>query len=740
MVGRTRTVMRHEWMGTGIRLAYVGDATAIDAASIQARLAAAGGFFIEWHRDPDSLQRAASRPDVVLLGPEIDPERVTLSALGLEPASVVLCLQPPQIASGGAEESSSPYRSVRAGPALEPTIRLEFESAQMRAGPPRRSPSVTRGELPAGELIRRSDERYRLVALACRDGVWDWDLVAGEISYSKRWLEMIGLVAAPSPSPDVWFDRVHSDDLRVLHEAISTHLEGLTERLSVRYRLRGEDGSYRWMEASALAASDQRGVPYRLVGTQMDVTESVFAEHRLATEATHDSLTGLANRSLFMSRLEHVVDQGLIARDTHFAVLFVDIDRFKWVNDSLGHAVGDELLVELADRLAAVSRPGDTVSRLAADEFAVLLTGLTGPDDASSVAERMLSSIDRRFLLAGREIEVRASIGIATSRTAYGSSDELLRQAGLALYRAKQDVHSGYVVYDDEVDSEASERLETEQALRRALQQGDMVLHYQPIVDLGTGRIVSFEALVRWEHPERGLLGPNQFLTLAEQTGLIVPLGEHVLRQGCLQLRAWTDRRNAGHLSISVNVSARQLAEAGLVDVVSGVLAETGVEAHRLTIEVTEHSVIHNVQAAAATLEAIRALGVRVHTDDFGSGHAALSYLRLFPVDALKIDRSFIAGLGSERSALPFVRAMVTLAHSLGLGVIAEGVETAEQLDVLQSLGCEEAQGYFFAPPRSAEDIVDLNDTRPRIVYDDDDELALQGDSELFVDLERFGP
>lgn len=730
--------MRHEWMGPGIRLAYVGDATAIDAASIQARLAAAGGFFIEWYRHPSSLRHAVPVPDVVLLGPEIGPDEATPAALDLAPAPVVLRLQPAIVPLAQTDERSFPYRSVPAGPALESTIRLELESAQMHTGTSRRSPPRTHAELPVAEVIRRSDERYELVALACRDGVWDWDLLAGEITYSERWLEMIGLATAPAPSPDVWFDRVHADDLQILHEAISTHLEGLSEGFSVRYRMRVGDGSFRWMEARALAASDQRGLPYRLVGTQMDITESVFAEQRLATEDTHDSLTGLANRSLFISRLEHVVDQGLMARDAHFAVLFVDIDRFKWVNDSLGHVAGDELLVELADRLAAVSRPGDTLARLAADEFAVLLTDLAGPDDASSVAERMLSSIDRRFVLAGREIEVRASIGIATSRTAYGSSDELLRQAGLALYRAKQDLHSGYVVYDDEVDSEASERLETEQALRRALQQGDIVLHYQPIVDLGTGRIVSFEALVRWEHPERGLLGPNQFLTLAEQTGLIVPLGEHVLRQGCLQLRAWTDRRNAGHLSISVNVSSRQLAEAGLVDVVSGVLAETGVEAHRLTIEVTEHSVIHNVQAAAATLEAIRALGVRVHTDDFGSGHAALSYLRLFPVDALKIDRSFIAGLGSERSALPFVRAMVTLAHSLGLGVIAEGVETAEQLDVLQSLGCEEAQGYFFAPPRSAEDIVDLDDTRPRIVYDDD-ELAFQGDPELFVDLDKPG-
>jgi diguanylate cyclase (GGDEF)-like protein/PAS domain S-box-containing protein len=497
------------------------------------------------------------------------------------------------------------------------------------------------------------------------------------------------------------FDLVADDD----REAVDEYSQRLVEHdapATVAYRLRRKDGQLRWLETTARAVRDEAGVR-ELVSVTRDISDRKEAELELSHAALHDALTGLPNRALFHDRL------GLALRRTErrsgaVAVLFCDLDRFKVVNDSLGHDAGDRLLVDVAKRIGAALRPADTVARFGGDEFTILCEDIAGEIEAATIAQRIVDVFRDPFLLEDGEVFLATSLGIAIARGADDRAEDLIRDADAAMYRAKERGKGRYEIFDEAMRADAVARLETESALRRALERGELRLHYQPAVELATGTITGYEALVRWEHPTRGLLSPSAFVPLAEETGLIVGIGEWVLREACTEAKRWSEP-----LTLAVNLSARQLAQHDLVAMVRTAISETGTDPSRLCLEITESAVMESGAATTAQLRALKSLGVQLAIDDFGTGFSSLAHLRRFPVDVLKIDGTFVAGLGREPQDASIAAAVISLAHALGLTTVAEGVETDEQLAILKELGCNLGQGYLFARPLPPEEAL-----RPR--------------------------
>ena len=446
-----------------------------------------------------------------------------------------------------------------------------------------------------------------------------------------------------------------------------------------------------------------------------DITERKELEDQLAHQAFHDSLTGLANRALFRNRVEHALAR-MRRQRRPIAVLLLDLDGFKTVNDSLGHAFGDAFLAAVADRLRGLLRPSDTPCRLGGDEFAVLVEDLAEPVDATIVAERILDALREPFEVDGKEVVTGASIGItiAESRPRKGAAgardaDDLLRNADVAMYTAKSRGRNRCELFKPSMHQAMLDRLDLEADLRRAVERGEFVLHYQPTVALATGSISGMEALVRWVSPDRGLVPPGMFISVAEDTGLIVPLGAWVLEEACRQAVAWRHEFGAdAPATMSVNLSARQLRQPLLVAHVRRVAEAHGVPPGRLCLELTESAVMEDTELYVELLAALHRLGVRLAIDDFGTGYSSLTYLKRLPVDTLKIDQAFVAGLGCDASDTAIVRSVVALAHALGLQVVAEGVETQSQVDELTALGCDLAQGFYFARPLPAAELSEL--------------------------------
>jgi diguanylate cyclase (GGDEF)-like protein len=435
-----------------------------------------------------------------------------------------------------------------------------------------------------------------------------------------------------------------------------------------------------------------------------EIDERRSAEARLLFDAFHDALTGLPNRALFLDRLEHVIDSVQRHPNERYAVLFLDLDRFKLVNDSLGHLVGDHLLAAVGERIGSALRPGDTVARLGGDEFGVLLQGLREPADAVQVAERIQQSLARAVHVDGHELFVAASIGIALQSERYGKPDEVLRDADIAMYQAKLKGRACSELFDAAMHGTVVDRMKLEAELRRAVEHGDdFVLQYQPIVALRTGRIIGLEALVRWRHSARGLLDASDFLPLAEESGTIVPLGEWAIRAACEQLRSWQDRVPAlAAVTLSVNLSGRQFRRPDCVEALRRLVREAGIDPRLLAVEVTERALMDDVEASAAKLARLRDMGVQIHVDDFGTGYSSLSYLHRFPISAVKIDRSFVAGLATQAESEEVVKAIVSIAESLDFDVIAEGVEHEAQLAKLEALRCRYGQGHLVSRPLDA--------------------------------------
>jgi diguanylate cyclase (GGDEF)-like protein/PAS domain S-box-containing protein len=522
----------------------------------------------------------------------------------------------------------------------------------------------------------------------------------GRLHHWNRNLEVVTGLSARDLKERPVVELFGEENRSSIEEAIR---EGFARgRFEVEGALRGAHGapaSYHWTGA---VLEDDRGTRIGLTVSGRDITERKALEAQLAHQAFHDPLTGLPNRALFMDRLTHALAR-TGRRDSPVAVLFLDLDRFKVINDSLGHGVADRLLVEVGRRLQTCLRPEDTVARLGGDEFAILLEDVD-ESAAARVAERIASQLQSPFALDGREVFVTTSVGIALSRAGQSGPDEIIRDADLAMYQAKTKGKARYEVFDGRMNGLALQRLDLEIDLRSAVTRQEFKVYYQPIMTVETGCVAEVEALVRWEHPRRGLLPPAEFIALTEETGLIVPIGQWVLTEACRQARQWQQRHpSTPPLVMSVNLSARQFQQPDLVHEIGEALRQSGLDPGSLKLEITETVVMHDAASTLAKLQALKELGIRIAIDDFGTGYSSLSYLRRFPVDTLKIDRSFVSGVGADTEDLAIVRAVVQVARSLNLSVTAEGIETAKQLAQLHSLGCDRGQGDYFAKPLPAE-------------------------------------
>jgi diguanylate cyclase (GGDEF)-like protein/PAS domain S-box-containing protein len=491
-----------------------------------------------------------------------------------------------------------------------------------------------------------------------------------------------------------------------------------------------KDGSVIWVRERSQLLFDEDGAPIELHMISRDITERKQAEEQLLHNAFHDALTGLPNRTLFMDRLERAVEHGKRHEDYLFAVLFLDLDRFKVINDSLGHTLGDQLLIAIAGRLKVCLRPTDTAARLGGDEFTILLEDIKDISDAIRVAERIQEQLRSPFHLSRQEVFTSASIGIVFRGTDYNQPEDLLRDADIAMYRAKVLGKARYEIFNIDMRDRAVARLQLETELRRAIERQEFRIHYQPIVSLGTGRVIGFEALVRWQHPDRGLVCPAEFMPIAEETGLSVPIDQWVLLEACRQTHQWQKRfpPNAADgepfkagfpgeylaLTISVNLGSSQFRQPGLLQQIDEVLQETNLNASSLKLEITENIIMENHESATVILSQLRGLGIQLVIDDFGTGYSSLGRLHRFPIDILKIDRSFVSKIGTNGKNFEIAETIITLAQKLGVEVTAEGVETVAQLAQLRGLNCAYGQGYFFSQPLDTEAIEGLMMAQPQ--------------------------
>lgn len=554
--------------------------------------------------------------------------------------------------------------------------------------------------------VRRSEQRLAHAVRGSMDGLWDWNLETDEVYYAPRWKELLGASEEEiGDSPDEWYRRIPSAKLAEFKRRLEEHIAGETDRLDFELQMVHADGGLRWMLCRAAAIRDAAGQALRLSGSLADITALKQAQEKVQRLALHDQLTGLANRELLSERLKHAIAR--LRRDPEsektYAVMFFDFDRFKVINDSLGHNIGDALLANIATRLRAHIREVDTAARFGGDEFVVLLDGVDGFEGAAASCQRLLEVFEEPHYLQGHEVVSTASIGLVVGHPGYATAEEVLRDADAAMYQAKAAGKAQYRAFDDAMFDAARRRLLLERDLRNADMEQEFLLHYQPIVALQTCEISGFEALVRWEHPRLGLVPPDEFISIAEETGLIVQLGDWVLRTACRQLVEWREAFPDREFFVNVNVSRRQLTQPDLLDNLRAVVDEFRIVPGELKLEITETTVMDARYDSGPVMEGIRDLGILLAMDDFGTGQSSLSCLHQFPIDVLKIDRSFIVNIEERPQFTAVMQAIITLAHHLDLDVVAEGIETPAQLAQLQVMDCEFAQGYLFSRPVPAD-------------------------------------
>jgi diguanylate cyclase (GGDEF)-like protein/PAS domain S-box-containing protein len=560
------------------------------------------------------------------------------------------------------------------------------------------------------ESEARLAEAQRMAGL----GNWEWDIPNNRLHWSDEIYHLLGYaVQSFDPGMESFLDRVHPDDLETVKTAIDQALRGAAP-CNISLRTLQPDGGSRVLHARGEVARDADGRALRMSGTIQDVTERQRAEDRIRFLAYYDTLTQLPNRQLFAEQLELL----LAAARRHgrkIAVLYLDIDRFKYINDTLGHGAGDQLIRQVAQRLQQCLRDTDRLThgqpeaadsrlaRLGGDEFTITLSEITRADDVAKVASRVLDSVTQPFSLNRHDVIVTASVGISLFPDDSASAEALLMNADTAMYHAKESGGNAYAFFSHAMNVDAAGRLALENRLRRALERREFLLHYQPQVDIASGRVIGAEALIRWQHPEVGMVPPDKFIPLAEETGLIVPIGEWVLREVCAQIMAWL-AAGLPPVRVAVNFSARQFRDRKLLDTLRQAIAESGVDPQRLEMEITESAIMHNPVEAIATLDAVKAMGLNIAVDDFGTGYSSLGYLQRFPLDVLKIDRSFIRDIVADPDDAAITSAIVALARKLDIRTVAEGVETDDQLAILRQYGCDLMQGYLFSKPLPAQD------------------------------------
>lgn len=561
------------------------------------------------------------------------------------------------------------------------------------------------------QRLKASEERLEGILNTLEDVIWSASFEPFQILY----LNPAAATFYRRPIADfllnsaLWFDMIHPDDRAEVLESIKAI--AVRGNLDIEYRIICADGSIRWVRnRSRLVVGDTSQTAIRIEGIISDISDRKRAEQQLIHDALHDALTQLPNRTLFVERIERALRRKKSHPDDAFAVLFIDLDRFKVVNDSLGHQVGDCLLIEVANRLLQCVRPCDTVARLGGDEFTILLDEVRSTADVINWAEQIQAELSRSMDINGNIVFTGASIGIVLATDEYTSASDLLRDADIAMYRAKESRQSGYELFNQDMYAQTMRRLQLENDLRIGLERQEFQLYYQPILSLQHQTILGFEVLVRWQHPLEGLIRPDEFITIAEETGLIVPLGSWILQQACRQIHQWRQRFNCHQLKLNVNITGQQVREPTLIPTLDAILQDTGLSGEILRLELTESTLMQQTETTIKTLQQIRQRQIQISIDDFGTGYSSLSYLSRFPINNLKIDRSFVSRMHIDAGSLEIVRAITALAHTLGMTVTAEGIEIEEQLDQLRQLGCEFGQGYLFARPLTVAEVETLLD------------------------------
>ena len=555
--------------------------------------------------------------------------------------------------------------------------------------------------------LRNSEQRYALAAKGANDGIWEWNADTGRIYFSSRWQKIAGVKRALNAGPiNSWLKLIHEDDRELFASAFESAVNGQEDGIELVFRFVAHGNTERWCICRAAVEVDVHGKPSRMAGSISDITEQKLAEQQLEHGSLHDALTGLANRSLFCDRLGQSIEMMNRDSDYHYAVMYMSLDRFKSINDNLGHQVGDSLLLIVAERLSSVMRPGDSLARLSADEFVMLMGGYRNVSDVTDLAELLLRTIAHPYSIEGEVMSVTGNLGITLGTLQSGDANDLLRDAGIAMYRAMEQGQGEYFIFNENIRQEVMSRVHTETLLRKAISYQQMKVYYQPIIDLKDESIYSFEALLRWLHPEKGLILPDEFIPLAEDTGLIIPIDLWVMEIACRQLKSWQmDFPEHDDLSLCVNLSLKQFRQSDLVSKVDSLLQQTSVDRSNvsLSLEITESTIMQNASCSADIIGELKELGINFSVDDFGTGYSSLAYLQHFPVDALKIDKQFVSMIDNDEDSRSIVRTVIELGRNLSIKVVAEGVETKQQHVMLREMGCDYAQGFYYSEAVPAE-------------------------------------